>query len=553
MPGTWQPLAHPPTFNASTMLLLTDGAVMCQESGGNRWWRLSPDQTGGYINGTWTSLAPMHQTRLYYASAVLADGRVFVAGGEYSDAGSETNTAEIYDPTLDTWTVIAAPAGWSHIGDGICCVLPDGRVLMGNLSDSRTAIYDPVAGTWAAGPQKDDTSSEETWTLLPDQTVLTVECAKHPKAEKYVAAANAWVSAGTLPVDLVEASSIEIGPALLLPDGRVFAVGATPHTALYTPPPIASQPGSWAAGPDFPTIGGKTLGAKDAPGCLLPNGTVLCVAGPVDGVSGHYLSPTYFFEFDGASLNRVTDPPNAGSVPFTGRMMLLPTGQVLFAAGSPDLQVYTPTNRIPDPAWRPHITASPFLIRPLHTYTLHGRQLNGVSQAVSYGDDATMATNYPIVRIRHVSSGHVTYCRTADHSSMAVATGTAVHSTQFSVPHGIRHGWSELTVIANGISSEPVFANVFQFHFPLPWLEKEMVNILLGSLADGPLWVLGPHGPIPVDPLGPHVKEAQRARQLVLDGIHALQRLGAEAQKTRLAAAAAIAPAVDPELEQAAT
>src|SRR2546421_2942803 len=113
--------------------------------------------------------------------------------------------------------------------------------------------------------------------MLPAETVLTAECQAHPKAEKYVAAANSWVSAGTVPVDLVEASSIEIGPALLLPDGRVFAVGATGHTAIYTPPPIASQAGTWAAGPDFPNVNGQTIGAKDAPGCLMPNGRVLCV------------------------------------------------------------------------------------------------------------------------------------------------------------------------------------------------------------------------------------------------------------------------------------
>ena len=241
----------------------------------------------------------MHFTRLYYASAVLRDGRVFVAGGEYSNAGSETNTAEIYDPVLDIWTQITAPAGWAQIGDAPCCVLPDGRLLLGSIDDTRSAIFDPVTNTWTASANKDDSSSEETWTLLPDQTVLTAECRNHPRAEKYVIPANAWTSAGTLPVDLVESSSIEIGPAFLLPDGRVYAVGATGHTALYTPPPIANQPGSWIAGPDFPpSTTGQLLGAKDAPGCLLPNGNVLCVAGPVDGVSGHYLSPTFFFEFD---------------------------------------------------------------------------------------------------------------------------------------------------------------------------------------------------------------------------------------------------------------
>ncbi len=29
MPGNWQPLANQPPFAASTMLLLTDGTVMC--------------------------------------------------------------------------------------------------------------------------------------------------------------------------------------------------------------------------------------------------------------------------------------------------------------------------------------------------------------------------------------------------------------------------------------------------------------------------------------------------------------------------------------------
>lgn len=102
MAGTWQPFAHQPNFNASTMLLLTDGRVMCQDDGTANWHALTPDAKGSYVNGTWSNVAPMHHTRLYYASAVLKDGRVFVSGGEYSDgAQSETTTGEIYDPRTD--------------------------------------------------------------------------------------------------------------------------------------------------------------------------------------------------------------------------------------------------------------------------------------------------------------------------------------------------------------------------------------------------------------------------------------------------------------------
>ncbi len=85
-----------------------------------------------------------------------------------------------------------------------------------------------------------------------------------------------------------------------------------------------------------------------------------------------------------------------------------------------------------------------------------GRQFNGLSQAVSYGDDAQMATNYPLVRLRHRDTGVVTYCRTAGHSTMAVATGPAATWTHFSVPPGTPTGVHDLVVIANGISSDPV-------------------------------------------------------------------------------------------------
>ena len=321
MSGSWTPLANQPTFYAGTMILLTDGTVMCQDEGsGNggtaQWWKLTPDQLGSYVNGTWSALADSPNAPLYYASSVLADGRVFIAGGEYN-AGSpvDLDAAEIFDPVADTWTSISTPAGWTAIGDAPCAVLPDGRLLLGSIKNTKTAIYDPVANSWTAGPTKDDSSSEETWTLLPDETVLVAECTAHPKAEKYVAASNSWVSAGSVPAghDLVQsskASSNEIGPAILMPDGRVFAIGASGHNAMYTMPLIASQPGTWAAAPDFPKVSGKLMQAFDAPACLLPNGKVLCLAGPPqsDGWAGN---PSHFFEFDGTSLTAAPDPPTA--------------------------------------------------------------------------------------------------------------------------------------------------------------------------------------------------------------------------------------------------
>jgi hypothetical protein len=538
MPGTWKPLKNQPNFGASTMLLLTDGTIMVQEEAGKNWWRLSPDARGDYINGAWTPLSPMKNTREYFASAVMSDGRVFVAGGEYSDGGGDLKAAEMYDPVWDSWTSLPTPAGWTNIGDAPCCVLPDGRLLLGNIFTNETSIYDPVSNAWTAAAHKHDTSSEETWTLLPDETILNVECNNYPQTEKYLAAADKWVNSGTTPSDLVQASSIEVGPAILLPDGRVFALGATGHTALYTPPPLASQPGHWTAGPDIPVDAqNRPMKAKDAPACLMPNGKVLFAAGPAGDNAGDWPFPTHFFEYDGASISTVPNPANYNRLVYEGRLLLIPTGQVLFANGGSDIEVYTPGGS-PDEDWAPEITSVPAFLRVKQTFTLHGRLLNGLSQAVSYGDDGTMATNYPLVRIRNLKTGHVRYARTFDHSSMSVATGLSIQYTHFKIPFGTDLGPSELCVVTNGISSECERVDIGEWHLRIP-ITEGLVNRLIGSLADGPLWVLGPNGPVPVpgpgDPWAENVrKQAQAAHADLLKSIKTLQSLGDEVMAHRL-------------------
>jgi len=106
-------------------------------------------------------------------------------------------------------------------------------------------------------------------------------------------------------------------------------------------------------------------------------------------------------------------------------------------------------------------------------------------------------------------------------------------------------------VVANGIASCPVFICVEPFRLTLP-LDEAMVNFLIGSLADGPLWVLGPNGPIPVDPWGPEIaREASEARRAIVHGLKELQTLGAKVAKLRSKATSMIPPSVDADYEQA--
>jgi hypothetical protein len=465
--GTWTKLTNLAPESIGTMLLLSDGTVMAQGGGiANTWHKLTPTSSGSYVDGTWSDLASMHQTRLYYGSSVLTDGRVFVVGGEYSSAGSETNTSEIYNPITNTWTN-TANFPEPDFGDDPTEVLPNGTVLGGYNQGPQTHIYDPSTNTWSPAVTKlmNDSTSEESWVKLPDDSILSYDiCVFGPpgctagNAQRYVPSSNTWADSGMSPVQLTgSAFGWENGPAFLLPDGRAWFTGASGHTAFYDP---ASN--SWTAGPNLPSIGGKQLSAYDEPGAVLTNGKVLLAVGtlPVYG------TPTYLLEFDPATNTYTNVTPSSSiidttNVAYNDRMLVLPSGQVLLTTGTDSrLAVYTPDGT-PDPSWAP--TISSITDNGDGTYTLTGTQLNGINEGAAYGDDAQMASNYPIVQITD-SSGNVSYARSYNWSSTSVATGSTPITTQFQPATPLAAG-DTINVIANGIPSDPFTYNVSATQF----------------------------------------------------------------------------------------
>jgi hypothetical protein len=445
---SWHPLVTQPTFSTDTALLLTDGTVMVHSADdASMWWRLAPDSFGQYGNGTWSQLAslPAGYAPTYFASAVLPDGRVLVEGGEYNGDGGnpvDTTLGALYDPVANTWTPIAPPTGWSTVGDAPGAVLANGVFMMGNATTAEEALFDAGALTWTTtGNGKADLNEEEGWTLLPSGQLLTIDCLNGTQSELYDPEAGAWTGAGSTTVTLVDQQ--EIGPAVLLPNGDVMATGATPHTAVL-------HAKTWSAGPDLPGSDAGQLVLGDAPAALLPNGNVLCIASP-----GLYQTGAHFLEYDGGTFAEVAGTPNAAADSnFFMRVLILPTGEVMVLDGTTDVELREPSGT-PDPAWMPTLTTVPSTATRGTTYAIHGTQFNGLSQAMQYGDDAQMATNYPLVRITNNASGHVFYARTHDHSTMAVATGNQDVSTSFDVPMAAETGPSEIVVVANGIASMP--------------------------------------------------------------------------------------------------
>src|ERR1700733_5785670 len=302
---SWTPVTT--QFPVGIALQLTDGTILIQQFNTPNWWKLSPDNEGNYADGKFSQVASfpasMNYAPLYFASAVLPDGRVIVEGGEYnygvSPPGSDTTKGAIFDPTIapnGKWTPVTPPTGWKTIGDASSVVLPNGTFMLANCCDypPQAALLNATTLTWKVLTNtsgyvgKADGNDEEGWTLLPNGKVLTIDTywpgslfynPNGKNSEIYDPSTGTWTSAGNTVQQLWDsraacgqATTNEIGPAVLMPDGLVYATGSNScpstagHTALYN-----YLTGTWTAGPDIPGVND----IADGPAALLPNGHVL--------------------------------------------------------------------------------------------------------------------------------------------------------------------------------------------------------------------------------------------------------------------------------------
>lgn len=480
--GSWTTVQAPYLANMGHMLLLSDGSVMAQNYAGNAWYRLTPDAQGHYIHGTWTNMASMHYNRLYYSSDVLPDGRVFVAGAEY---GNGTTNAEIYDPLRDTWTEIPVPDGLitttntvnsknqnsAGFIDSPSIVLSNGKVLVAPIKPATnlntTLIFDPCSNAWSTATSAGN-QNEASWVKLPDDTILTID-KDTAASERFFPGLNAWLTDAPVGISLYSTNN-EIGAAMLLPDGRAFFIGGNGHTAFYTPSGGFSF-GTWTQGPDLPN--GMVM--QDAPAAMLPNGKILCA---VSAPANH--QPVYFYEYDWSSnsFNTNVPGPTGGSTDVNTisdetSMLLLPDGTVLFSDSTFILSFYQPDG-VPLASAKPSISSIGWNYAD-GSLLLSGTQFNGLSQGSVYGDEAQQDSNFPLAWLTD-SSGNVLWGRTYNWSSTGVRTGNRLVTTRWTLPANLAPGSYSLSVVANGVSSDPV-----TFYGPV-WVDfNSTIFIQLGT------------------------------------------------------------------------
>lgn len=189
----------------------------------------------GCFAGACTSPSPMPTARTGMQAATLPDGRIIVIGGGSGNGASSSlpGSVEIYDPTSNTWTsgeVMPTPRAFIGIAvrDGMVIVAggqgdADPSGVDANVH-STVEIYDPVADTWATGPElvepRQDaplvvTSDRRTWAIWGgslDETPIESMEVQEPGA--------AWQLKATI------VSPPRWGArAFPAPDGKIYVLG----------------------------------------------------------------------------------------------------------------------------------------------------------------------------------------------------------------------------------------------------------------------------------------------------------------------------------------
>ena len=173
----------------------------------------------------------MTSPRADQSAVALQDGRVLIAGGTTNaNVGGVTNTAEIYDPTAQTFTQTGSMTVPRQ--GATATVLNDGRVLLaGGVQNvgfrselSSAELYDPVAGTFSATGSMRTAREGHTATLLRDGRVLVAGGSDNgthtlDSAELYDPSTGTWSFAGHMTVPRVA------HVAVLLGNGNVLIAG----------------------------------------------------------------------------------------------------------------------------------------------------------------------------------------------------------------------------------------------------------------------------------------------------------------------------------------
>ncbi|WP_438043796.1 Kelch repeat-containing protein [Sorangium sp. So ce128] len=235
-------------FAYTALTLLPDGRVL-RTGGSDDDSTLKEAVLYDPATNTWSSAGSMSVTRYLHTATLLQDGRVLVVGG-YTLNGNEMpqgrTSVEIYDPATSAWTA-AAPTNLPRM-QHTATLLPSGRVLVvgggGRIyggteeeieilvdAGETAEIYDPASDTWTLTAPP---NFLHTWaSAVAPMSHGRVMAVGSDGAEIYKEASGSWT-----PID--EPTQRGFHTATTLQDGSVLITGGYDATYFSNPPTLAS-------------------------------------------------------------------------------------------------------------------------------------------------------------------------------------------------------------------------------------------------------------------------------------------------------------------------
>ncbi len=380
--NTWAPVGF--NFFARSRfpaVTLPNGKVLVEGGEGTT---SSPNISGAELFnpslGTWSMTAPMPVPRRYHTATLLNSGRVLVAGGVGGNS-----TALLYDPSAESWSATGSMSSGHYYHTAT--LMPNGKVLVAGGFDAGAtaacAVYDPAAGTFSPTQSLSSARYQHTATLLPDGRVLVAGGLQGSTAlastEIYDPSAGTWSPGAPMAINR------EYHTATLLKNGKVLVAGGTANESS----PRASAEVYDPAADAWTTVGSMASPRSYHTATLLSNGLVL-VAG---GIGSGFLSSAELYD---PAVGAWSAAPSMATARLTHAAALLADGRVLITGGQNAngkvraAEVYSPVSNV-------EITATgvnvPDSTRLTGTFDLTNRPLGSWNVVVTDVDGSSAALN----------------------------------------------------------------------------------------------------------------------------------------------------------------
>ncbi|MGH9571442.1 MAG: carboxypeptidase regulatory-like domain-containing protein, partial [Candidatus Angelobacter sp.] len=262
-------------------------------------------------SNSFSATPDMNEGRWYPTTTVLGNGDVLVVSGDVNGNTNADPLPQVYHPATNSWNNLTSAQLVQPLYP-VMFVAPNGKVFNAGPNPQTRYLSTSGTGAWTMGPHQIFTAYRTygPGVMYDAGKILMVGGGDPPTATAEIidlnAATPAWKSTGSMHFKRRQHN------AVVLPDGKVFIVGGSSAAGFdtSTAPVAATEMWDPATGQFTVMAGIAEYRGYHSTALLLPDGRVLSAGGNVGGPNAQIYSPPYLFT--GARPAIASAPTGAG-------------------------------------------------------------------------------------------------------------------------------------------------------------------------------------------------------------------------------------------------